>query len=86
MDCIAHQAPLSMGVSEQEYWSGLPCPPPVDLPDSGIEPESDALQAGYLPSKPPGKPVINLSLTKSNSEISLFQLCIKWHNEAACKK
>ena len=32
--------PLSMGFSRQEYWSGLPCPPPGDLPDSGIEPES----------------------------------------------
>ena len=37
---VAHQAPLSMGFSRQEYWSGLPCPPPGDLPDSGIEPES----------------------------------------------
>ena len=37
---IAHQAPLSMGFSGQEYWSGLPFPPPGDLPDPGIEPES----------------------------------------------
>ena len=35
-----HQAPLSMGFSRQEYWSGLPCPPPGDLPDPGIEPMS----------------------------------------------
>ena len=34
---IAHQAPLPMGFSRQEYWSGLPCPPAVDLFDSGIE-------------------------------------------------
>ena len=34
---IAHQAPLSMGFSRQEYWSGLPCPPPGDLPNPGIE-------------------------------------------------
>ena len=33
---IAHKAPLSMGFSRQEYWSGLPCPPPGDLPDPGI--------------------------------------------------
>ena len=33
----AHQAPLSMGFSRQEYWSGLPCPPPGDLPDPGTE-------------------------------------------------
>ena len=37
---IAQQAPLSMGFSRQEYWSGLPCPPPGDLPDPGIEPAS----------------------------------------------
>ena len=36
----AHQAPLSMGFSRQEYWSRLPCPPPGDLPDPGIEPVS----------------------------------------------
>ena len=35
---VALQAPLSMGFSRQEYWSGLPCPPPGDLPDSGIKP------------------------------------------------
>ena len=34
-----------MGVSRQEYWSGLPCPPPGDLPDPGIEPESPASPA-----------------------------------------
>ena len=37
---IAHQAPLSMGFFRQEYWSGLPCLPPEDLPDSGIKPLS----------------------------------------------
>ena len=37
---VARQAPLSMGFSRQEYWSGLPCPPLGDLPDPGIEPES----------------------------------------------
>ena len=35
---VAHQAPLSMGFSRQEYWSGLPCPPTGDLPNPGIEP------------------------------------------------
>ena len=37
---VDHQAPLSMRFSRQEYWSGLPCPPPEDLPDPGIEPTS----------------------------------------------
>ena len=40
----------------QEYWSGLPCPPPRDLPNPGMEPRSPTLQAGSLPAEPPGKP------------------------------
>ena len=40
---VACQAPFSMGLSRQEYWSRLPCPPPGDLPDLGIEPLSPAL-------------------------------------------
>ena len=45
---VAHQAPLSVDFSRQEYWSRFPCPPPVDLPDSGIEPAAPALQADSL--------------------------------------
>ena len=52
---VAYQAPLSMGFSRQEYWSGLPFPSPGDLPDPRIEPGSPALQADALPSEPPGK-------------------------------
>ena len=52
---VAHQAPPSTGFSRQEYWSGLPFPSPGDLPDSGIEPRSPALQAEALTSEPPGK-------------------------------
>ena len=44
------------GLSRQEYWSGLQCPPPGDLPNQGIEPRSSALQADSLPSEPLGKP------------------------------
>ena len=50
--CFACQAPLPMGSSRQEYWSGLPCPLPEDLPNPGTEPESPALQADSLPGKP----------------------------------
>ena len=53
---VALQAPLSMGVSRQEYWSGLPCPPPGDLPDAGIEPASatsPALARGLFTTEPP---------------------------------
>ena len=45
---IACQAPLSMGFSRQDYWSGLPCPFPGDLPNPGVEPRSPALQGDCL--------------------------------------
>ena len=51
---VANQAPLSMGFSRQEYWSGLPFPSPGDLPDPGIKPRSPALWADALLSEPPG--------------------------------
>ena len=51
----AHQVPLSMGFSRQEYWSRLPFPSPGDLPDPQIEPRSIALQADSLPTELPGK-------------------------------
>ena len=58
---IAHQAPLSMRFSKQEYWSRLPCPPPGDLPNPRIEPSSLTSllhwQVGSLPLAPPGKPL-----------------------------
>ena len=53
---VACQAPLSMEFSRQEYWSGLPFPSPEDLPDTGIEPRSPALQPDSLLSEPPGMP------------------------------
>ena len=59
-----------MGFSRQEYWRGLPCPPPRDLLSPGIEPRSPTLQADSLPSEPPGKPkntgVGSLSLLQGN--------------------
>ena len=51
---VAHQVPLSLGFSSQEYWSGLPFPSPGDLPDSGIEPKSPALAGGIFTSDPFG--------------------------------
>ena len=64
---VAHQASLSMEFSSQEYWSGLPCLPPGDLPDSGIElmsPEAPALQVDSLLPSHQGSPykLIILSL------------------------
>ena len=53
---VVPQAPLSMGFSRQEYWSGLPFPPPGDLPDPGIEPKSSmaaALTGRFFTTEPP---------------------------------
>ena len=71
---IAHQAPLSMGFSRQEYWSGLPIPSPGDLPNPGMEPVSpvtSALQTDSLPAEPLGKPQTRVSVQFS----SVAQLC-----------
>ena len=55
---VACQSPLSMGFSRQEYWSGLPCPHPGDLPDPGLEPvvspASSAAHVNFLPLSHPG--------------------------------
>ena len=59
----AHQAPLSMGFSRQEYWSGLPFLFPGDLPDPRIElmsPASPELTGRCFTSVPPGKPINNV--------------------------
>ena len=53
---VARQAPLSMEFSRQKYWSGLPFPPPGDLPDPGIEPMSPAWQVDTLPLSHMGSP------------------------------
>ena len=67
---VALQALLPMAFPRQEYCSGLPFPSPGDLPDSGIEPGSPALQVDSLPSDPPGNP----SLSKGNEIISQRRL------------
>ena len=56
---VAFQAPLSMGFLRQEYRSGVPFPPPGDLPDPGIKPTSPALPSNSLPSEPPGKSCVS---------------------------
>ena len=63
---VACQAPLSVGFSKQEYWSGLPFPSPGDVPDPGIEPGSPALQANSLPTELWGKPLYPLDVSNSN--------------------
>ena len=54
---VARQAPLSMGFSILEYWSGLPFPTPGDLPDSGVEPASPVSAGRFFTTEPPGKPI-----------------------------
>ena len=61
---VAHKAPLFMEFSRQEYWSGLPFPSLGDLPYPGIQPGSPSLQADYLLSEPPEKPIKSEGLPK----------------------
>ena len=61
-----------MGILQEEYWSGLPCPPPGDLPDPGIELGSPALHADSLPAKLPGKARVCVSVLSRFSRVRLF--------------
>ena len=62
--------PPSMGFFRQDYWSGLPFPSPGDLPNSGIEPGSPALQADSLPSEPQGASATGLVIQKGMGLVS----------------
>ena len=76
-DSLRPQAPPPMGLPRQDYWSGLPFPPPGDLPDPGIEPTSpasSALQADFLPLSHWGSPIAlvrtsNVMLDKSQASM-----------------
>ena len=66
----SHHALLSMGFSKQEYWIGLPCPPPGDLPHPGIKPSSPvapALAGRVFRAEPPGKPPVTEDQSKNCS-------------------
>ena len=68
---VAYQSPLSMGIL-QAYWSGLPCPPPGDLTNPGIKPESPSLQVDSLPSEPQEKPMeglVNVKRIRWNQKV-----------------
>ena len=59
---VAHQVPLSVGSSHQEYWSGLPLPSPGDLPNTGIKPTPPVAPASagkFFTTEPPGKPLLS---------------------------
>ena len=70
----AHQAPLSMRFSRQEYWSGLPFPSPGDISNPGIKPGSPALQADSLLTELQGKPILQQINQK-------FFKCYLWKRE-----
>ena len=72
---VAHQAPLFMGFSRQEYSSGLPFPSPGDLPDPGIEPTSPVSSIGrhILTPEPPGKPLGRRRTEQSTEAAELGQ-------------
>ena len=61
---VAHQAPLSMGFSRQEYWYGLPLTSPEDLSDPGIEPMSPELAGRFSTTEPPEKPYLLIPNSK----------------------
>ena len=68
---IAHQA-LSMEFSRQEYWNGLPCPSPGDLPNPGIKPRSPALPGRFFTTKAPGTPKMKWSNSIFNQQTCLY--------------
>ena len=70
---VACQAPLSMGFSRKQHWSGLPCPSPGDLPDPGIKPPSPALASGFFTAEPPGRPLTKLTCTIDHHGIQLVE-------------
>ena len=70
---VACQAPLSMGFSRQEYWSGLPFLSLGDLSNPGIEPRFPAFQADSLPSEPPGKPLYWMTFIEDSMHLDLVR-------------
>ena len=69
---VAHQAPLSMELSRQGYWSGLPFLSPGDLPNPGIEPRSPALWADSLSSEPLPKLIWTIYFQRRNTNTKIF--------------
>ena len=79
-----------MGLSRQEYWGGLPCPPPGDLPDPGIEPASlasAALAGGFFTTVPCGKPISTPTTqgTVSQYKSPIKEIRVPWINAMTLK-
>ena len=84
---VAHQAPLSMGVLRQEYWSGLPVPSPWDLPTSGIKLASPALAGRFFNTAWPRKQTVCINYSQSlqleTTHISFLTVSVGWETVAA---
>ena len=81
---ISHQAPLSMGFPRQEYWSGLPCPPPGDLSDPGIEPASlmsSTLAGGFFTSSATQEAPDKVGDTEIKKPSTVFSKPTIWGNK-----
>ena len=79
---VARQAPLSMGFSWLEYWSGLPCAPPGDLPNPGMEPTSPlspALAGGFFITSSTWETTINDIATKQEFQVVQTRVPQPWH-------
>ena len=89
MDC---QAPLSMGIPRQEYWSGLPYSPPGDFPNPGLESTPPALAGGFFTTEAPGKSpgkndVLLMSKTKIlNCMCSMTAILQKLHTDVQIER
>ena len=73
---VTRQAPLCLGFSRQEYWSGLPCPPPGDLPKPGIKLTSfmcPAVADGFFTTESPGKPLQNIIVLGWRNKFTVVQ-------------
>ena len=87
---VAHQAPLSMGFPQQEYWSELAFP--GDLPNPGIKPTSSALAGGFFTTVPPGKPALvyqsrtKQSLSPSSQYSCKSQQILTWCSASPCAR
>ena len=75
---VARQAPLSMGFSRQEHWGGLPCPPPGDLPNPGIQSASPAFEAESLPLSDQGN--------HRRGVITVYSQCLQSHKSLILAK
>ena len=83
---VALQAPLSMRFPRQEYWSGLPFPPPGNLPDPGIKPVSlvpPALAGGFFTTEPPGKPLGMCNVLFCQERVFFFLFSVTQENHSS---